>query len=146
MTRNNNIRTLEELQQQMHLFKTAYKSKGEMLTLDTKTYIKQFTLGGMIKKYASPSGFLKLDEHTNLSSKIMSVALPMLLNSTLFRGSGLITKALAALVSGKLGKSLDAESLSGIFNLGKSLFTSKKDKKKDVSFVDYGIPPDSETY
>ena len=70
----------------------------------------------------------------------------MILNSTVFRGSGLITKALGALVSGKVGKSLDAESLSGIFNGVKSLFTTKKRDKEKEKFVDYGIPPDSETY
>ncbi|MBB2146162.1 hypothetical protein GM921_11745 [Pedobacter sp. LMG 31464] len=146
MKRNNNIRTLEELQNEVHRLKADYKHRGVMLNQDAKTYIKQFTLGGLIKKYATPSGLLKLDENTNITSKIMSVALPMLLNSTLFRGSGLITKALGALVSGKVGKSLDAENLSGIFNIAKSFFSGKKKKEKEVAFVDYGIPPDSETY
>ena len=117
------------------------------LKLDSKAYIDQFSLGNLIKRYATPSGFLKLDEKTHISSKIMSIVLPMLMNSTIFRGSGLITKALGALVSGKVGKSLDAESLSGIFNMAKSLFTGKKPKSKEqVGFIDYGIPPDSETY
>lgn len=144
MIRNRNIKTLAELQQQMRVYKSAYKVKGETLKTDSRAYIKQFSLGSVIKKYASPDGFLKLDEHTHLSSKIMSVVLPLILNTTLFRGSGFITKALGALISRKVGKSLDAESLSGIFNLVKSLF-NKKDKK-EPRFVDYGIPPDSETY
>jgi hypothetical protein len=145
MKTNKNIQTLDELNAEVHRLKADYKQRGVMLKHDTRVYIKQFSLGSVIKKYATPSGFLKFDEKTNISSKILSIALPMLLNSTLFRGSGLITKSLAALVSGKVGKSLDAESLSGIFNVVKSLF-AKKDKKKEVAFVDYGIPPDSETY
>lgn len=147
MKANNNIRTLAELHNEINRLKTDYKQRGVLLGEDSKTYMKQFTLGNLIKKYATPSGFLKLDEKTNISSKIMSIVLPMLLNSTVFRGSGLITKALGALVSGKVGKSLDAESLSGIFNVVKSLFTGKKSKtKEEVAFIDYGIPPDSETY
>lgn len=143
----NKINTLEDLHKQVQLLKADYTQRGELLKVDTKTYIKQFTLGNFIKKYATPSGFLKLDEKTNISSKIMSILLPMLLNSTVFKGSGLLTKALSAVVSGKVGKSLDAESLSGIFNMVKSLFTGKKPKSKEnVAFVDYGIPPDSETY
>jgi hypothetical protein len=141
----NNIRTLDDLHAEVQRLKTDYIQRGEMIKVDAKTYVQQFTLGGLIKKYATPSGFLKFDEKTNISSKIMSVVLPLILNKTIFRGSGIITKALGALVSGKVGQSLDAESLSGIFNMVKSFF-NKKDKKKEVAFVDYGIPPDSETY
>ncbi|MFD0940430.1 hypothetical protein [Pedobacter boryungensis] len=141
----NNINTLDDLHAQVQLLKADYKHRGVMLKEDSKNYIKQFSLGNMIKKFATPNGLLKLDENTHIISKIMSIALPMLLNSTIFKGSGIITKALGALVSGKVGKSLDAENLSGIFNMVKSLF-NKKGKKKDVAFVDYGIPPDSETY
>ena len=147
MKTNKNIRTLEELHAEIHRLKEDYNLRGVQLKLDTKAYISQFSIGNLFKKFATPSGLLKLDEKTNISSKVMSILLPMLLNSTVFRGSGLITKAVAALVSGKVGKSLDAENLSGIFNIVKSLFTGKKDKDKDkVAFVDYGIPPDSETY
>ncbi len=147
MKTNKNIRTLAELHGEIHRLKADYKQRGVQLSVDSKTYVNQFTLGNLIKKYATPSSFLKFDEKTNISSKIMSVLLPMLLNSTLFRGSGIITKALGALVSGKVGKSLDAEHLSAIFNVIKALFTAKKEKpKQEVAFVDYGIPPDSETY
>lgn len=147
MKRNySEIKTLEDLHKQVQLLKADYKGKGMMLKEDSKTYIKQFSIFNIIKKYATPNGFIKLDDKTHISSKIMSVLLPMILNSTVFRGSGLITKALGALVSGKVGKSLDAESLSGIFNVVKSLFTSKKRDKEKEKFVDYGIPPDSETY
>lgn len=146
MKRNyNNIRTLDDLHSEVVRLKVDYTVKGELLKLDAKNYVKQFTLGNLIKKFATPSGFLKLDEKTNISSKVMSVLLPLILNNTVFRGSGLITKAVSALVSGKVGKSLDAESLSGMFNMVKSLF-SKKSKKKEAAFIDYGIPPDSETY
>lgn len=147
MKTNKNIRTLAELKTEIQLLKVDYKQKGVQLKYDSKAYINQFSLSNLIKKYATPSGFLKFDEKTNISSKIMSIVLPMIMNSTLFKGSGLVTKALGALVSGKVGKSLDAESLSGIFNMIKSFFTGRKAKtKNEVAFVDYGIPPDSETY
>jgi len=143
----NNINTLDDLHNQVQLLKADYTQRGEMLKGDAKVYIKQFTLGNLIKKYATPSSFLKLDEKTNISGKVMSIVLPMLLNSTVFRGSGFITKAVSALVSGKVGKSLDAEHLSGIFNAVKSIFTGKKAKAQGkAAFIDYGIPPDSETY
>jgi hypothetical protein len=142
----NNINTLDDLHAQVQLLKADYTQKGDLLKTDAKSYVQQFTLSNLIKKYATPSGFLKFDEHTNIASKVMAIALPLLLNKTIFRGSGFITKALATLVSGKVGQSLDGEHLSGIFNAVKSLFTGKKKKKDDAAFVDYGIPPDSETY
>ena len=146
MKRNySHINTLDDLHNEVSRLKADYKHRGIMLKEDSKNYIRQLSIGNIVKKYATPSGFLKLDENTHITSKIMSIALPMLLNITLFKGSGVVTKAIGSLVSGKIGKSLDAENISGVFNMVKSFF-NKKDKKKKIGFVDYGIPPDSETY
>ena len=147
MKRNyKHIRTLDDLQREVVILKADYKGREIMLKDDASAYIKQFSIFNLLRKYTSPSGLFKLDEKTHISGKIMSMVLPLILNKTLFRGSGFITKALAAVVSGKLGSSLDAESLSGIFNTVKSLFNSKKKAKEKVKYIDYGIPPDSETY
>lgn len=116
-----------------------------MLKDDVKVYVKQFTPGNLIKRYATPSAFLKVDDKLNISSKLMSLVLPVLMNSTLFRGSGFITKTLVGLATSKMGKTLDAEHLSAIFNSVTGLFKKKK-KEKSPAFADYGIPPDSETY
>lgn len=140
------IRTHDDLNRELVRLKVDYKLRAVMLKADSKTFIHQFSISSIIKKYATPSSFLKLDDNTHIISKVMSIALPMLLNATVFRGSGVITKAVGALVSGKLGKSLDAENISGVFNLVKSIFTGKKKKPKTGAFIDYGIPPDSETY
>ncbi|WP_222535330.1 hypothetical protein [Pedobacter polysacchareus] len=147
MNRKYNINNLEDLHLQVRLLKSEYTSKGEALVGDSKKYFHQFTLSGFIKKYATPSAFLKIDDKFNISSKVLSMALPLVMNSTFFKGSGLVTKALVGLASGKLGKSLDAEHLSAIFNSVTGWFSkSKKTKEKPPLEVDYGIPPDSETY
>ncbi len=143
--RHRDIKSLAELNLEISRLKNEYEIKEVQLKADTKSYIKQFSPLNLIKDFLNPQSLFKLDEKTNLSGSIMSMILPLLLNKTVFRGSGFLTKGLAALVSGKIGKSLDAESLTGIFNSVKSIFTSKK-KKAETSFVDYGIPPDSETY
>ena len=143
--KNYNIRNLEDLLARKNELKVQYTLQQDDLKRDTKAYFKQFTLGALIKKYATPSNFFKADEKLNISSTAMSLILPMLMNKTIFRGSGFVTKALVGLASGKLGKSLDAEHLSAIFNSVKGWF-SKKKEKKEKKFVDYGIPPDSETY
>ncbi|WP_443937570.1 hypothetical protein [Pedobacter sp. MW01-1-1] len=145
MKKRYNIRNLQELQAHKNALKIEYSTKQEVLFRDSKIYFKQFTLGSLLKKYATPSKLFKLDNELNLSSTAMSLILPLFMNKTLFKGSGFITKALVGLASGKLGKSLDAEHLSGLFNMVKGWFTKDKSKKSDT-FIDYGIPPDSETF
>lgn len=146
-SRRYNINNLDELHAMVCSLKNEHELKGELLLQDTKSYLKQFTIGSLIKRYATPSALLKVDDKLNLSGSIMSMVLPFLMNSTLFRGSGFITKTLVGLASNKVGKTLDAEHLSAIFNSIKSLFKgSKKNIDATPQHVDYGIPPDSETY
>jgi hypothetical protein len=147
-SRKYNINNLEELHAMVCSLKNEHVLQGEALVNDTKIYLKQFTIGGLIKKYATPSAFLKVDEKFNISSTLMSWVLPLLMNSTVFKGSGILTKALVGLASGKVGKSLDGEHLSAIFNSVKSWFGGSKKKKEEkaAEYFDYGIPPDSETY
>jgi len=143
--RKYNIRNLEDLHAAKVALKVEYTVKQNALKTDTKLFVKQFSIGALIKKYASSSNLLKVDDKLNFSGTAMSLILPMLMNKTIFRSSGFITKALVGLASGKLGKSLDAEHLSAIFNSVKGWFGKKKEKQSK-KFVDYGIPPDSETY
>jgi hypothetical protein len=147
MNRKYNIQNLEELHAMVYSLRAEHRQKGELLLKETKGYFNQFTIGKLVKKYATPSAFLKIDDKLNISSGLMSMVLPFLMNSTLFRGSGFITKTLVGLASNKVGKTLDAEHLSAIFNGVKSWFSgSKKKTEKAPRYVDYGIPPDSETY
>lgn len=145
MKRYKDIRNLDDLQARKLELKVEYTLKQNLLKSDSKTYFKQFTIGSLIKKYATPTNFFKADEKLNLSGTAMSFLLPMIMNKTIFSGAGFLTKAAVGLVSGKLGKSLDAEHISAIFNSVKG-WIGKKKEKKDKKFIDYGIPPDSETY
>ncbi|SDM49480.1 hypothetical protein [Pedobacter antarcticus] len=146
MIKKGSINNLHDLNVQMIGLKVEYKIQEVKLKDDVKTYVSQFTPGNLIRKYATPSAFLKVDDKLNISSKLMSMVLPMLMNSTVFRGSGFLTKTLVGLATSKVGKTLDAEHLSAIFNSIKGLFGSKKKKAKGGEFIDYGIPPDSETF
>ncbi|RZK67988.1 MAG: hypothetical protein EOO95_01190 [Pedobacter sp.] len=143
--RKYNIRTLADLQAAKLELKVEYTLKQNMLKNDGKIFLKQFTFGALIKKFATPSNLFKADEKLNISGTAMSLLLPMFMNKTIFRSAGFLTKAAVGLVSGKVGKSLDAEHLSAIFNSVKGWFGKKKEQKSK-KFIDYGIPPDSETY
>jgi len=125
-----NIRTLEDLQAKKLELKVEYTLKENLLKSDVKVYLKQFTLSALIKKYATPSNLFKVDDKLNLSGTAMSLLLPMFMNKTVFRGAGFLTKAAVGLVSGKVGKSLDAEHISAIFNSVKGWFSKRKEKKR----------------
>jgi hypothetical protein len=146
MMKNRNIRSLEELHAEVNRLKTECIIKEDQLLIDTKSFIKTFSPMSLVKRFVNPQGLFKLDEKTNISGNIMSLILPFIVNKTVFRGSGLITKAISALVSRKVGKSLDAEHLTELYAKVKSWFSKKETKEKTVEFADYGIPPDSETY
>lgn len=140
------VRNLHDLQARMLSLKVEYTMQELVLKEDVKVYVKQFTPGHLLKKFLSPATLLKTDDKLNISSSVMSFLLPVLMNSTIFRGSGFITKTLVGLATSKVGKTLDAESLSSIFNTVKGIFSSKKKKQKANAYIDYGIPPDSETF
>lgn len=146
MSRKYNINNLDDLNVRLISLKVDFKMQEAALKQDAKAYSKQFTFVNLIKKYATPSAFLKADDKLNISSKLMSMVLPIVMNSTIFRGSGFITKTLVGLATSKVGKTLDAEHLSAIFNSVTGIFKSKKAKVKSPAFGDYGIPPDSETF
>ena len=149
MRRKYNIKNAEELQAAISGLKAEYTMQEERLVSDAKIYAKQYSFKSLTKRYLTPSNLLKADDQLNISSKVMSFLLPVLMNNTLFRGSGFITKTLVGLATSKVGKSLDAEHLTGIFSNVKSWFGGAKKKiaaKRQVGFVDYGIPPDSETF
>jgi hypothetical protein len=141
-----NIRNLDDLLAHKRELKLDYVAKENLLKADAKTYVKQFTFGSLIKKYASPNNFFKIDDKLNISSTIMSLLLPTVMNKTVFKSAGFLTKALVGFASGKVGKSLDIEHMSAIFNSVKGWLSGIGKSKKKEKFVDYGIPPDSETF
>ena len=146
MKKRYNINNLEELQAQRFALKTGYAVQGEMLKENLKIYIKQYTLSSLFKKYVTSTNIIKADDKLNFSSKVMSFVLPVLMNSTFFRGSGIMTKALVGLATSKMGKTLDAEHIATFVSSIKAWFNKPKKTSKSGMQVDYGIPPDSETY
>lgn len=144
MSRKYDINNLHELNVRLLSLKVDYKMQETMLKEDVKVYASQFTPVNLLKRFATPSSFMKVDDKLNISGKVMSMVLPLLMNNTLFRGSGFITKALVGLATSKVGKTLDAEHLTSLYNSITGIF--KKKKKEKPAFTDYGIPPDSETY
>jgi len=64
-------------------------------------------------------------------SIISRFLIPLTLNKTLFKNSGFLIKALVGLVSQKASGYINEESVGGIFDKIKSLFTKKSNSAKD---------------
>jgi hypothetical protein len=76
--------------------------------------------------------------HQDLFGVLSRIFLPFALNKTLFRNSNFIIKGLIGLLSQKASHYVNEDSVTGLWDKVKSIFTKKH---KDV---DYGIPPESE--
>ncbi len=80
-------------------------------------------------------------------SSALQAILPMALDKIFFRKSGFIIKALAALASQNAATLINKNTLVGWINTLSQWVRSTHDKKEDKHHtVDFGIPPDSETY
>jgi hypothetical protein len=109
------------------------KFDGPMATLKS--------LGSLLKPHPDGRSYSGQDLVTTVSRFI----LPILLNTSIFRNSGLITKAAVALFSQKAAKKINSDTILGAVDKVKNILTGK-DHKRKPSTRDYGIPPDSETY
>jgi hypothetical protein len=82
---------------------------AQAVVADTKSYVQNFSMKDLVHKEPAPALNLKLrkpDASSQLSGKILSLALPLILNRTIFKGSGFITKAAIGFISSKTGAKL----------------------------------------
>jgi hypothetical protein len=78
---------------------------------------------------------------------IFSIGLPLLLNRFLFPKSGFIVKSIIELISQTTAKTVNTDLIVEIIEKVSQWIksTGSRNKKKE-EMVDYGIPPDSESY
>lgn len=147
------IENLEQLRAEIQLLKQK-RAEQELYFIQKKENIKEafnspFTF---IKKLGLFFGVNKSTKTSGISADwataLARFVIPFILNKTLLRGKGAMLKSLFALISQKAIN-------PAIFNQGKIMgvagkvsewigdFISKTKRKKRM---DYGIPPDSETY
>ena len=95
---------------------------AEAVLSDSKSYVKDFSLSNLVKK--KPESVLNLDvrrpaSSSVLSGKILALALPIILNKTIFKKSGFITKAAVTFISGKTGAKIGGHLMKYINRLRK---------------------------
>ncbi|MEJ7559694.1 MAG: hypothetical protein WKF66_15400 [Pedobacter sp.] len=95
---------------------------AEAVLMDSKSYVQDFSLSNLIKRKPEPVlniSLKKPDSSAMLSGKILSLALPIILNKTIFKGSGFITKAAVTFISSKTGAKLGGRLVKYINRLKK---------------------------
>jgi hypothetical protein len=95
---------------------------AEAVLLDSKSYVKDFSLSNLVKK--DSESVLNLDvrrpaSSSALTGKILALALPIVLNKTIFKKSGFITKAAVTFISGKTGAKIGGHLMKYINRLRK---------------------------
>lgn len=153
---NTKIETLEQLRSEIRLLKLK-KAEDELYFQKKKeNFVKMFTSPlTSLKKAASYLGFGSSENTANTHDPLKSdwatsvarVFIPFLLNTTLLRGKGIILKSLMTLFSQRVinSKSFNQNVLTKWIDKATNLVNSSI-KKPEKQKLDYGIPPDSETY
>lgn len=103
MKRNYNIKSLDELRQYKQVLNLESGSQEIWMKETATTLIKSFSLPDIMAKAVKPS-LGNQSASKNITSTILGVALPVVLNKTLFRKSGWFTKIVVGMVSRQIGK------------------------------------------
>ena len=123
-------------------FNQSYQKVKNVVETPTRWFNNLLAFLGLNSE--SENGKIKADWITSVGR----VALPFLLNKTILRGRGFFVRALVSLISQKSinSKNFNKNVLSHwVDQLTEWVESSIKDKKKSKN-MDYGIPPESETY
>ncbi|WP_257670757.1 hypothetical protein [Parapedobacter tibetensis] len=90
--------------------------------------------------------FAKGDKDEDWVTKVFRIGLPVILNRFFLRKSGLFKRALVTMLSQRAAGALNKDSISDLISKLAGFIRPAMSKKKSSKHVDYGIPPDSETY
>lgn len=146
--------SLAELRTEIDLLKIKSFNEEELLKekiTDPKAIISTIRTYFKSKPSANKQSMLQGLLNQDIVSNISRLVLPFLLNTTLFKKSNFITKAIVTFVSQKAAQKVNTGAINGIVGKVKGWFEHKRTVHAEKEQVrayntDYGIPPDSETY
>ncbi|ADY53319.1 hypothetical protein Pedsa_2778 [Pseudopedobacter saltans DSM 12145] len=149
MKNTQRITNLQQLEAEIELLRLR-KAEQELFFKEKKERFNE-ALKSPFTFFKKASRFLTNNQniHSDWATALARVSIPFLLNKTLLRGKGALLKSILTLISQKAIN-------PAIFNQTKLFGAVEKvsdwvskimpKKKKKETDVDYGIPPDSETY
>lgn len=156
---SSHIQNIDDLRAEIKLLKLQ-KAEHELFFSQKRESIKQ-TFSSPISFFrnfksllglgSSQSGFSKdgnLHQSSDWTTNIARLVIPFFLNRTLLRGNGVLVKSILGLISQKAinGDTFNKVKISGWIDKATHWVNSTIKKPRKKQSIDYGIPPDSETY
>jgi hypothetical protein len=151
------IENIEDLRAEIQLLKFQ-KAEHELYFVQKRESIKK-TFSSPFDFFRNVKSFLKgkseagpgntsARHDSDWTTAIARVVVPFLLSKTILRGNGLMIKSLLGLISQKAisGETFNKVKISGWIDKATHWVNSTLKKSEKRKRVDYGIPPDSETY
>lgn len=144
-----NIDDLREEVVRLEVVRTEIKTelKVEAQKITSKIRIPLILLRKLNNFFAGSKDKSRTKDGEDWVTSIFSIGLPLLLNRFLFPKSGFIVKSIIELISQTTAKTVNTDLIVEIIEkVSQWIKSTGSRNKKEEEMVDYGIPPDSESY
>lgn len=119
------INNLTELRAKQIALKAEHKLLGQEILEETKQSLVIFPIASLIKP-ADPLRILTVDGKIDVPAKSFSYLLPILVNRTLFRKSGFLTRLLTTMVARRIGKKIGPKVASWLLSTTRDRLSRKQ--------------------
>ena len=144
-----NINDLREEVVRLEVVRTEIETelKIEVQKITSKIRIPLMLLRKLNNFFAGSKDKSRTKDGEDWVTSIFSIGLPLLLNRFLFPKSGFIVKSIIELISQTTAKTVNTDLIVEIIEkVSQWIKSTGSRNKKEEEMVDYGIPPDSESY
>lgn len=139
------IKNISDLRGEIYRLKELEREQSVAIGQRFKTFSSTLsTLSTLFPKSVAPDGKTSNFFEQDLVGLISRFVLPFTLNKTIFRNSNFIIKTIVGLLSQKASHFISEDSVVGVWDKVKGLFTAKAKKPKNPE--KNMIPPLSESY
>lgn len=104
------INNLDELRERRALLVAEQSVLGKKIVSDSGTALLALPVA-VLTKPADPLTMVKVDGKVDIPAKVFSYLLPLLVNRTLFRRSGFVTRIVMGMIARRVGKRIGPKAL-----------------------------------
>jgi len=128
MNKTGKYQNLDELKARHAALNAEQSMLGKEIIAESKVALVTIPIVSLLKP-ADPLNIIKVDGKINVPGKVFSYLLPILVNQTLFRRSGFITKTVMALIARRIGKRIGPKVAMWLIRLAERHLRNRKSTK-----------------